>query len=167
MDYVPMVVENIYEVTKCTIYMGAQECPFQNREKDSGYHGYEYGDRDVTITNIRTGKAIEFNTLLIHMIRCHHFFESPKSSHRLNPKDVIELFDLKPGMDYSPKYQYYYLWSMNSSGNCGPSLTDADLKLIKQMALKSYSQKTEQVDLIAFLFSSTSSLGRRGSQKYM
>lgn len=88
-----------YKISKTT-WMGAQTCPFQD-SSDENYYGYQYGDTDVTILNLTTNKSITFNTLLPHMIKYHHFFESPNVSHRVDPKDVIDFFDLKPGVDYN------------------------------------------------------------------
>lgn len=69
------MVEDKY-VIKTICYMGAQECPFQNKDLDKSYHGYEYGSTDFVINGKKdlTNK-IQFNTLLVHMIKKHHFFE--------------------------------------------------------------------------------------------
>lgn len=92
-------------------YMGAQLCPFQNDKLDSKYHGYEYGDTDVVIFD-ESRDSISFNTLLIHMIRDHHFFESPNVTHRVDPLKVIRFLNLKPNVVYKPVY--YYKTILNS-----------------------------------------------------
>jgi len=43
------LIENKYSISSET-YMGAQTCPFKNEKLDNDYHGYEYGDTDITIT---------------------------------------------------------------------------------------------------------------------
>lgn len=130
------VVEDTYRITSVS-YMGAQGCPFQNKEKDPDYHGYEYGSTDVTIKNMVNSSTITFNTLLPHMIRCHHFFESPKSSHRLDPLQVIRTLEIQQNVDYKPQYKHYYSWSASSS--CSHTqLTQSDIDLIKSISLASY-----------------------------
>lgn len=128
-----------YKIETVT-YMGAQQCPFQNKKLDNRYHGYEYGDSDHTITDKITGNSIKFNTLLIHMIKDHHFFESPLSQHRLDPKKVIEMFELKSGIDYKPQYKYFNRWNINFCCNEQTLTTD------KVNALSEISLKTYQID---------------------
>lgn len=111
-DYSGPVEYDNYKITRET-WMGAQQCPFQE-SSDKKYYGYMYGDTDVAILNLTTNKSITFNTLLPHMIRHHHFFESPNVQHRVNPKDVIEFFDLKSGVDYSPVYIKEKYWAKSS-----------------------------------------------------
>ena len=106
------LVDGRYSV-KFDTYMGAQTCPFQD-PTDTRYFGYEYGSTDVTITDAKSGKQLVFNTLLPHMIRYHHFFESPNVSHRLNPADVIEMFEIKTGQDMKATYWTEYYWTPGS-----------------------------------------------------
>lgn len=114
----PTLVEGKYEITHTT-WMGAQRCPFQNYDKDNGYHGYSYGDTDITIRNIENGSTISFNTLLTHMIKMHQFFEG-SVSHRLDPQLVIETLDIKPNINYKAERKHYYSWqSSSSSSHCG------------------------------------------------
>ena len=94
----PLIVDNKF-IFKRVQWMGAQICPYWNKTVDPKYHGNEYGDTDVTITNSLTKEKITFNTLLIHMISQHRFFESPNCEHRLDPAIVIKMFDLKPGIE--------------------------------------------------------------------
>ena len=110
------LINEKYQVSS-VCYMGAQECPFQNHKLDDRYHGVDYGSVDLTVKNVATGKTITFGTLLHHLIRAHHFFESPKSPYRLDPVDVIELFDLKPGVVYTPKYEILEEWTHTSSSS--------------------------------------------------
>jgi hypothetical protein len=125
-----------YKITTDT-YMGAQECPFQNKQLDNEYHGYEYGDIDHTITDKITGNSITFNTLLIHMIEAHQFFESQLSQHRLDPIKVIEMFDIRPNIDYQPQYKYYDCWNCLGYANYG-KLSKHNINLLTKIALKTY-----------------------------
>lgn len=90
---------------------GAQTCPFQNTKLDPADHGYDYGSTDIRITSIKTGEFITFNTLLIHMIRMHQFFEG-SVNHRLDPVTVIRVLELVPRICYEPIYQTTYKWNI-------------------------------------------------------
>lgn len=117
-----------------TTWMGAQTCPFQE-SSDEKYYGYQYGDTDVTILNLTTNKSITYNTLLPHMIRYHHFFESPNVSHRVNPKDVIDFFDLKPGIDYSPIYAEEKYWKHIYSSTLISKDEIKNMDILKKMSI--------------------------------
>lgn len=82
---------------------GAEQCPFQNKELDSGYNGYKYGSNDILIKNNKTGKWFYYSDLLPHQIECHHFFQSPNSSYRISPEYLIDFFNIKPNIDYEPQ----------------------------------------------------------------
>jgi hypothetical protein len=118
-------------------YNGAQICPFKNKKLDNLYHGYDYGSSDITITDKVTNESITFNTLLIHMIDAHHFFESPLSQHRVDPKKVIKMFDIKPDIDYQPNYKYYRSWDYGGSCNI-TRLTKDKVCMLTKIGLKSY-----------------------------
>lgn len=122
-----------YKITEIS-YLGSQQCPFQNHLLDNELHD-EYGDSDITITDKITGKNITFNTLLLHMIEIHHFFESPLVSHRLDPKRVIEMFNLQPKVSYELQYKDYYKWK---NTNCFNNCNKENIKLISKIALKQY-----------------------------
>lgn len=141
------IVEGKYEVSSIT-YNGAQRCPFQDDDKDPDYHGYEYGSTDITITDINTKQTITFNTLLLHMIGCHHFFEGPLCSHRLCPEKVIEMFDLQPNINYEPNYKYYNSW-VNESSCSHTNLTKADIDILATISFKRYDLTD---NIIALLF---------------
>lgn len=138
-------VENRYLISDVS-YMGAQECPFQNKKLDNRYHGYAYGSRDLTVYDTVTEREIVFNTLLPHMIRCHKFFESPKSSHRLEPRDVIEILEIKPDVCYKPMYKYYHQWSSEFSSSEYPK--ESELGVLKQLALKKYDIDNDTFGLL-------------------
>lgn len=135
-NYYKPVEFNNYEISQTT-WMGAQTCPFQE-PSDKNYYGYRYGDTDVTILNLTTNKSITFNTLLPHMIRYHHFFESPNVLHRVNPKDIIDFFNLQPGVDYSPVYVEEKYWAHKSS--CGMISDDEIMvtNVLKKMSVPEF-----------------------------
>lgn len=140
--------ENSFRYTiEIVSYNGAQVCPFKNKKLDDKYHGYQYGDSDITITDTLTSQSITFNNLLLHMIEAHHFFESPLSSHRLDPKKVIEMFDLKSGIDYTPQYKHYYSWERQGGANF-TTLTKNKIDMLQQIGLKTYQIDN---DIIAIL----------------
>jgi len=134
-----MLIENKYKITSiCSL--GAQECPFQNKKKDQGYHGHEYGNADITIVNIETGESITFSNLLPHMIVKHHFFESPKSLYRLDPSQIIRILDIKPNIDYQPTYKYFYSWDLYQCGD-DPNLSPEFIQALNHYSLKKYNFK--------------------------
>jgi hypothetical protein len=132
----PVIIEDNYVVSDDS-YLGAQECPFQNKEKDEKYYGYDYGASDIKIKRLDGGDEIVFNTLLPHMIRHHSFFEGPGISHRLDPSKVIQFFDLRAGIDYTPHYLHRLKWRLNESTYVGQSLLE-NLYRFRQIALKVY-----------------------------
>jgi len=81
------------KVTMDGPYLGAQECPFQNMDLDNKYHGSLYGSIDITVTNTILNETFSFNTLLIHMIEQHGFFEG-SVPHRVDPEKVIRILNL-------------------------------------------------------------------------
>jgi hypothetical protein len=84
-------------------YMGGQSCPFHNKE----YKTNSEGHTDVTITNKDT--KITFNILLEHMIRYHQFFEG-SVEHRLDPRKIIDMLDIKSGVSYkTPPSKYSWI----------------------------------------------------------
>ncbi len=48
---------------------------------------------DITVTNLSNGKKISFAGLLPHMIEGYGFYEGKGTHYRLEPADVIEVFD--------------------------------------------------------------------------
>jgi hypothetical protein len=139
------IIEGKFKVDS-VCYNGAQKCPFQNNKKDERYHGYEYGNEDITISNILNEEKITFNTLLLHMINKHHFFESPLSSHRLDPGKVIEFFDLKSGIDYKTEYTSEYAWDDISSNNFG--LTSKNVDMLINIGLKTYKLNNDIIGIL-------------------
>ena len=137
-----------YKIQTIT-WMGAQQCPFQNHELDSQYHGYSYGSQDVNIHCIETDEKISFNTLLIHMIRQHHFFEGYKCSHRLDPEKLIKMFNLKPSKQYKSKYTIVGKWSFH--GGCSHCKTDEDpfaLDFLRKIAIAEINIGDDHIGLL-------------------
>lgn len=113
-------------------YKGFQTCPFQNLKLDNETYGYR--SADLFVTNIENNKKIQFGTLLPHLIKCHHFFEGPKSPYRVDPTYVIDFFNIKPGIDYAPKYKNLITWQSTSSSSC-IDYTDDQLNSVFMVAL--------------------------------
>lgn len=102
----PIIIDNKYLITRIS-YWGYQACPFvyfsETVDRTLG------GGDDYWIYDLETKKTLQFNDMLIHLIRDHHFFEG-NVSHRLDPIDVINFFDLKPNVDYSPNFIEVNRW---------------------------------------------------------
>jgi len=79
----------------------AQQCPFQDRELDKEYHGYEYGASDYIIYREDLNEAILIGSLLFHQIVAHHFFQSPESAYRVDPTKLIRMFSIQTGVNYT------------------------------------------------------------------
>lgn len=92
-----VLIEGRYLV-KITTWMGFQYCPFsdvkENYKISPWGHIYTHCGRsnmDVTITDIKTKKKINFCSLLVHLIKDHHFCEG-SVEHRLDPVTLINFF---------------------------------------------------------------------------
>lgn len=106
-----MIIENRYLVSAVE-YWGFQACPFTGGLNNIDGHYVLYrkkygGSMDFTVIDLLTKKVLVFNDLLIHMIEAHTFFEG-HVHHRLDPLEVIEFFNLQPGVDYSPQIDSQY-----------------------------------------------------------
>ena len=144
--YDDFLIDGRYKV-KVQSYMGAQTCPFQDPE-DKNYYGYQYGSADIFVEDTKTGKKIVYNTLLPHMIRHHHFFESPRVSHRVDPEQIIQMFDIQPNVDYAPKYVTEYQWSLGSgSSHLDDHEKECFDKFMKVLAIDTY----ETPDFTAYI----------------
>lgn len=66
-------------------------CPFQNK---LFYPSNIIFDNILTIRNIDSNEEIKFNSILIHMIRDHHFFGGKNTIYRLEPIDIIRILDM-------------------------------------------------------------------------
>jgi hypothetical protein len=84
-----------------------------------------------------------------HMIRHHHFFQSPQVSHRVDPEKVIRMFDLKPGVNYAPKYVTTLVWTIRSAASRFDSGQQEKMeRLMKVLAVK--TSKTEKLTIYVF-----------------
>lgn len=104
-------------------FAGYQECPFGDRPQNDD----PLGNMTVLITNKRTGQQLGLGSLLIHLIRDHHFFEG-HTGHRLDPEQAIDILEIKKGNDYTPsirKEKYYIL-------KTGMSEWKGEVKIIKK-----------------------------------
>jgi hypothetical protein len=93
-------------------YFGHQNCPvctmrFANTKKPIVVHSYS--SVDFTLTNRRRQSKIWFPGLIIHLVRDHHFFEGD-TRYRLDPTDAVQVLEIVPGVDYSPRYDQERLW---------------------------------------------------------
>jgi hypothetical protein len=70
--------------------LGMQECPFYKHAKQM----YTDGGSMFTIRNDITNEKIWLNTLHVHMIRNHYFFEGPRTPYRLDPEKTVNVLEL-------------------------------------------------------------------------
>lgn len=99
------------------LWGGSQRCPFQH-PLDQSYHGYDYGARDVVVTNLDNGEVLRFSTLLPHMIKHRGFFEGPFCWYRVEPEQIIKVLGpMEPGKSY--KIQSHMEMKMRSTGSSG------------------------------------------------
>ncbi len=136
------IIDGKYKVD-ANQYKGVQTCPFQNSKLDNKTH-FEYGSSDLIVTNIENNQKVQFGTLLPHLIRCHHFFEGPKSPYRVDPAYIIDFFDIKPNVDYTPKYKDLITWRLSESSS-HISYTYEQLNVIFSAALVKYDTGNEGV----------------------
>lgn len=128
-----ILVEDRYAMAYIS-WGGAQICPFQP-DSDKSYHGYDYGSYDYLIYDTKTDEFIKFNNLLVHMIREHSFFEG-SVPHRLDPEVVIKLLEIKPAVDYEPKYLIENVWTMKM----GQSHLDDDQFVDHMVSIPNFPQ---------------------------
>lgn len=114
----PIVIDDRYLVTRHSFW-GFQACPFICFSGNIS-RAVEGGGDDYWIYDLQTKKTLQFNDLLIHLIRDHHFFEG-NVYHRLSPNDIIDFFNLQPGIDYSNDYVEVDRWvRLDEGGNNSP-----------------------------------------------
>jgi len=80
------------------------------------------------------------------MIKKHHFFESPLSSHRLDPGKVIDFFGLKSNIDYKLEYKTYNCWDDISSDSYG--LPSNNIDLLINIGLKTYRLNNDIIGIL-------------------
>ena len=55
---------------------------------------------DAEITNVKTGKSLQYSLLVPYMIERYGFYEGKGTPYRVDPKEVLEVLDfLKPKKD--------------------------------------------------------------------
>lgn len=130
-----------YEV-HMVVFGGSQECPFLAESDAHGrYFGYNYGDREIEVVNAK-GDRVIFSTLHLHMIEIHSFFEGPGVRYRLDPKMLVEFFELKTGSDYNVQRVKIKRWTMASAsdlpdfedvkGHTPTTISGADFYLLRK-----------------------------------
>lgn len=114
----PIIIDSKYLVTRIS-YWGFQPCPFICFS-DRISRATEGGGDDYWIYDLETKKTLQFNDLLIHLIRDHHFFEGDVF-HRLNPNDVIEFFNLQQEINYASDFVEVDRWvRLDEGGDISP-----------------------------------------------
>ena len=100
-DRSPAIVGHFAVIVKG--YLGYQDCPwsFFDRSSKPWVHkpctvgsGTRYGDIDFVITNNRTGEELRGPSLIVHLIRDHHFFEGRQSPYRVDPEKAARVLEL-------------------------------------------------------------------------
>ena len=79
-------VEPHYEVRVDSV-RGKLPCPFG----DPGV----FPKTNITVKNLKTGREITYTDFHIHMIGSHGFYEGKGSSFRLEPKDLVDILEVK------------------------------------------------------------------------
>ena len=83
-----------FEIYWDTPYFGEQTCPFLSAlDEDCG--ASQYGGLECVIRNVSQRDGIGFSGLLVHLVRCHHFFEGTRA-HRLDPAAAVRVLQLAP-----------------------------------------------------------------------
>lgn len=70
-----------------THYKGTQPCPWKDSSTSC----------DHFITHQETNKKIILSGLALHLIEKHHFYEGKTRRYRVDPKKIIEFFDIQAG----------------------------------------------------------------------
>lgn len=95
----PVIVQKKFAV-QIFIHFGSQFCPFSLVKDDYGddlnnsIGACGRGSQVITIKNTENGKSITFGSLLLHLIRDHHFFEGDVR-YGASPKDIIETLEIE------------------------------------------------------------------------
>lgn len=121
------------------------ECPCGDPEHNlrSNPHRYIIGRNS-------DGRELECNTKLFSVIQNHGFFGGYKSKYRIDPKTIVEFFDMKSDVDYALKYTLRRAW-MNTC-SCSHLLDhhEESIKNIYRLSLNDYgcSEKGYQAFLV-------------------
>ncbi len=144
--YKGVILDGRYEVFYLA-WMGAEECPFQS-PLDKKYHGYEYGYCDWGFHKVGTDEWFRYGDLLMHEIEAHGFFQSEGSHYRVDPKEFIEFFELKPGVDYSPNIEEIEVWESGGGVSGGTKTFEEFVEKFIVDQKKMYDADYSQVDRI-------------------
>ncbi len=101
-------LENGRFLVKRVYYPGCQECPWDDDQMNRDHYD---------ITNTHANESINFSGLLPHLIADHHFFEGVGTRYRLDPAVAHRVLELKPGVDYTPRYKQSSTWDLKGSGS--------------------------------------------------
>jgi hypothetical protein len=122
--------DNKYLVQKIQ-WNGWQCCPFGPGEKDEKNDGLlnckECSDKDFVIKNLTTDEYVSFPSLIIHLIRDHHFFEG-NTEYRLDPEKVISVLNINPSHDYTIPSRKIECWSWECSTSLPEDLEDLNIR---------------------------------------
>lgn len=100
------LIEGRFQVTLSKLAMSCQVCPFSlSSDQNVGpftpvKNPCGKGLLDVSMKNMMNFREIKFNTLSIHLIEEHHFFQG-SVTYRLDPERVIDTLGLKPEKNFS------------------------------------------------------------------
>jgi ribosomal protein L12E/L44/L45/RPP1/RPP2 len=126
-------------------YRGFEDCPFTPMGADfCDDDESKGGDRDWFFFNNKTQQCIHMGDLLFHQIVKHHFFQSPGTLYRVDPKKMLEVFDLKPNVDYSTETETKTIWNMTYSTNVFSD--EEKIECLKR--LNQRKQKTEKINVL-------------------
>lgn len=138
-----MITDDKFEVIDSISFMGYQDCPFESLDKES--HGC-IGSCDITVKNLRSGKTLFFPALAGHLIREHGFFQGPGTHYRVEPADVIEVFEIQPGVVYDIPSAIVSKWGTRGSGS--QCMNPDYINSLKMFALDIFAHQ----DFIAMIF---------------
>ena len=99
------LIEGKFKVSSKGPYNNYQFCPFTTSSDQMASpfapipNACGGGRGDLTITNVVSGRSIEFSDLLIHLIFDHNFFEG-QVKNRLDPVNAIETLELIPDPNF-------------------------------------------------------------------
>jgi hypothetical protein len=107
----PLVIDGI-QLTSIH-WMGYQHCPICHSR---GVKMTRDLMSDCDYTMLSADQELRFSELIPHLIADHHFFEG-YTSYRADPSALIEILQIKPGIDYSPRWEEEERWLQGSGGS--------------------------------------------------
>ena len=110
------------------------ECPCGDPK-----HRPNSGSTRFTIKRRRDNQILTYYSYMFNIIRAHGFFGGHGILRRIEPRVVVEFFEMEPGVDYTLKYSLQRNWKRNFSGSHFDKNAQASLRVIPELALKSYS----------------------------